>query len=143
MAKSDWWKSGIQFECQGSGKCCVSRGEYGYVYLTLSDRKKLAKLFQLSTPQFTKKYCEREEGFWKLRDFTDACVFLDGKMCGVYEARPTQCKTWPFWPETLVSQKAWNLEVASYCPGVGKGPIRSAEEIQKNLEEQIKSEKAI
>ena len=40
--------NGTRFECQGSGNCCVSRGSYGYVYLSMTDRKKLAKLFNLS-----------------------------------------------------------------------------------------------
>lgn len=140
MPKKLWWEDGLRFQCQGSGKCCVSRGEYGFVYVTLDDRKKLAKYFSLSTAVFTKKYCDKEEGIWKLKDFTKACVFLEGKKCKVYEARPMQCKTWPFWPETLVSQKAWNREVTAYCPGVGKGPLRSATEIKKQLSNQESSE---
>jgi uncharacterized protein len=43
-AKKQWYDDGIKFECQGSGKCCVSHGEYGFVYVTASDRKKMAKL---------------------------------------------------------------------------------------------------
>ena len=30
-------KNGIRFECQGSGKCCVSRDSYGFVYLSNID----------------------------------------------------------------------------------------------------------
>ncbi|MGE3262368.1 MAG: YkgJ family cysteine cluster protein [Bacteriovoracia bacterium] len=134
-----WWSEGIRFECQGSGKCCVSRGDYGYVYVTLKDRRALAKHFGLSTAAFTKKYCEKDEGIWKLRDFTKACVFLKEKMCSVYEARPTQCRTWPFWPENM-SAKAWDKEVTSFCPGVNKGKVWSAAEIKKNLNAQERSE---
>ena len=42
------FKNGINFECQGSSKCCISRGSIGYVYLSLKDRKRLAKYFDLS-----------------------------------------------------------------------------------------------
>ena len=31
------YKEGIKFECQSSGNCCVSRGSYGFVYLSLKD----------------------------------------------------------------------------------------------------------
>ena len=139
MKKDKWWSEGIQFQCQGSGKCCVSRGEYGYVYVTIEDRRKLAKHFKLSTTQFTKKYCNQEAGIWKIRDFTDACSFLKENKCSVYQARPMQCRTWPFWPENM-GAKAWNKEVTSFCPGVGKGKHWSAEEIEKQLTLQSKSE---
>lgn len=137
--KGKWWEQGVRFECQGSGRCCVSRGAYGYVYLTLQDRRLLAKHLRLTTSAFTRKFCEKEAGIWKLRDFTSACRFLEGKRCGVYEARPTQCRTWPFWPETLTA-KGWSREVAAYCPGVGKGRTWSGPEIRRLLEEQKASE---
>ncbi|MGZ3652854.1 MAG: YkgJ family cysteine cluster protein [Bdellovibrionota bacterium] len=138
-AKPPWWHEGIRFECQGSGRCCVSRGQYGYVYVTLEDRRAMARHLGLATAAFTRKYCERQGGIWKLRDFNENCRFLEGKMCGVYEARPTQCRTWPFWPEVM-NAKAWAREVAAYCPGVGKGRVWSREEIEKNLHAQVKSE---
>ena len=28
---------GINFQCQGSANCCISRGSYGYVYLSKKD----------------------------------------------------------------------------------------------------------
>ena len=39
-------KDGIRFECQGSGNCCVSRGSYGFVYLSETDLKRFSKVFQ-------------------------------------------------------------------------------------------------
>ena len=41
--KQPWWKDGLRFQCQQSGKCCVSHGEYGFVYLTLADRQNIAR----------------------------------------------------------------------------------------------------
>lgn len=134
-----WWHDGVRFECQGSGRCCVSRGAYGYVYVTLEDRRRIAKLLGVSTSVFTRKYCEKEAGIWKLRDFTASCRFLEGNRCGIYEARPTQCRTWPFWPETM-GAKAWSREVAAYCPGVGKGRVWGRAEIERLLREQQASE---
>ncbi len=139
MSKA-WWKDGVRFECQGSGKCCVSRGEYGFVYLTLEDRRALAKHFGLSTRAFSKAYCDKDEnGYWKVADFHESCRFLQGKQCGVYEARPVQCRTWPFWPEVM-SAKAWAKEVAAFCPGVGKGRLWTPEEIKEQLRIQADSE---
>ncbi len=140
LTPGPWWKDGIRFECQGSGKCCVSRGEYGYVYLTLKDRQAMAKYFKIETRAFTKKYCEKDSsGLWKIADFTKACRFLKDKQCGIYEARPTQCRTWPFWPEVM-NARSWNKEVAAYCPGVGKGRVWTKNEIQQQLTIQKKSE---
>eukprot|EP00613_Pedinella_sp_CCMP2098_P066871 CAMPEP_0171980084 /NCGR_PEP_ID=MMETSP0993-20121228/259757_1 /TAXON_ID=483369 /ORGANISM="non described non described, Strain CCMP2098" /LENGTH=393 /DNA_ID=CAMNT_0012632261 /DNA_START=51 /DNA_END=1232 /DNA_ORIENTATION=- len=39
------------------------------------------------------------------------CVFLDplGK-CSIYEVRPLQCRTYPFWPSLLEDAEAWSAE---------------------------------
>ncbi len=54
-----------------------------------------------------------------------------------YEARPKQCRTWPFWPE-MMDAKTWSKEITSFCPGVGKGKLVSGAEIEKSLREQLK-----
>ena len=137
-----WWSEGVRFQCQGSGKCCVSRGEYGYVFLTTSDRARMAQYLGLTLSAFTRSYCTQVDGNWALREdpAEPDCPFLQDHKCTVYEARPTQCRTWPFWPEVM-SARAWSQEVASFCPGVGKGPLISAEEIKTRLSEQRQSEK--
>jgi len=127
-------ENGIRFQCQGSGRCCVSRGEYGYVYLSLKDRKRMARFLKLDTRSFTRKYCQKSEGFFHLKDGKDrSCQFLRDKRCDVYEGRPTQCRTWPFWPEVM-NAKSWKKEVAEFCPGVGKGPVWSKAEIQEVID---------
>jgi Fe-S-cluster containining protein len=141
MKKKEFWSEGLRFQCQGSAKCCISRGGYGFVYLTKADRKAMAKHFKMSLRQFTEEHCEKQDGIFKLKESeNDDCRFLDGKQCGVYEARPTQCRTWPFWPEVMTPRK-WNKDVASFCPGVGKGRLWTAKEIEEQLKEQVASEK--
>ena len=140
MSSKVFLAEGIQFQCQGSGNCCVSHGSYGNVYVTPSDRKALARALGLKPSVFTRKFCQRKLGVWKLKDGdTKDCLFLKNKRCTVYQARPTQCRTWPFWPEVM-NAKAWNREVASFCPGVGKGRVWPVEEIQRELNAQIQSE---
>jgi len=45
------------------------------------------------------------------------CVFLEGKSCSVYEARPTQCRTYPFWPQHISGSNEWTSE-AHRCEGI-------------------------
>lgn len=139
-----WWHEGVKFQCQGSGKCCTSHGEFGFVFLTLEDRRRFAKYFKISTSQFTKKYCEKYNGAFHLIERKDNpdCLFLKGKGCSVYEARPTQCRTWPFWPEVM-SPKAWKKEITSFCPGVGKGKVWTKEEIKEQMDLMQKAENEI
>lgn len=140
-SKNKWWSEGVQFQCQGSGQCCVTHGEFGFVFLTLKDRQAIAKKLKISTAQFTKKYCDKFHGAFHLKEDPENpnCMFLHKKRCEIYEARPIQCRTWPFWPEVM-SPKAWKKEVVNFCPGVGKGKIVPAQEIEKQLTLQKKSE---
>jgi Fe-S-cluster containining protein len=142
--KKEWWAEGLRFQCQGSGQCCTSHGEYGFVFLTKEDRQRMAKHLGLSLSNFTKKYCGRTDGNYHLIEdgVNFDCLFLKDKRCTVYEARPTQCRTWPFWPDAM-NAKTWKKEVVTFCPGVGKGPVISAEQIALNLQEQQISEAAL
>ncbi len=138
--RSPWWSEGIRFECQQSGNCCTSRGEYGYVYLTRKDRKNLAEFFKTTTREFTHQYCAQSDGFYHLAENgSPDCIYLSEKKCTVYEARPTQCRTWPFWPENM-NAKRWTDSIQSSCPGVGKGKLHSAESIRKQVEKQKRAD---
>ena len=137
----EWWREGVRFECTGSGKCCTSHGEYGFVYLNLEHRQRFAKVLGITTGEFTRKYCEKTGGIWHLKEDpkNPDCMFLKGKSCGIYEGRPTQCRTWPFWPEVM-NAKSWAKDVKAFCPGVGRGELISGESIERQLREQLKSE---
>lgn len=140
----EWWRDGIRFECQGSGKCCTSHGEYGFVYLTPEDRRRIAAHMGLSTSTFTRRHCEKSGGVWHLKESRSNpdCQFLKGKSCGIYEARPEQCRTWPFWPEVLQA-KRWKKDVAEFCPGVGKGRVWSGDEIEALIRHQVEWDKSL
>lgn len=104
----------------------------------------MAQFLGLSTAAFTKKFCQQLHGAWHLTERPDNpdCLFLKNKRCSVYEARPTQCRTWPFWPE-LMQAKAWKKEVIDFCPGVNKGKVVPAQEIAERLSEQTSAEKEL
>jgi uncharacterized protein len=100
----------------------------------------MAQSLNMSNLSFTKKYCDKEDGIYHLKDGQNGdCLFLKNNQCGVYEGRPTQCRTWPFWPEVM-NAKTWKKEVKSFCPGVGKGKTWTKAEIQQQLKIQIESE---
>jgi Fe-S-cluster containining protein len=130
--RKTFWEDGIQFECQGTGRCCTSRGSYGYVYFSLNDRKRMARFLGISTLSFTRKYCKKTNGYFHLKNYKGPCEFLDGKSCSIYEGRPAQCRTWPFWPENM-NARTWNREIKSFCPGVGKGRVFTKDEIKELL----------
>lgn len=127
-----FFQDGIRFECQGDGKCCITRGRYGYVYLSFNDRRRLAAHFNISLTEFTARYTKKIDGLYELKYTDKDCPFLKDNKCDVYASRPWQCRTWPFWPENMNSD-VWEQEVAPSCPGVGRGRLFSAEEIEDIL----------
>jgi Fe-S-cluster containining protein len=132
-------RDGIRFSCLGCGRCCLSRGGYGYLYLRLEDRRRLAACLGISTLTFTKEYAEKTDGWFHLRQPERACPFLSEGRCGVYEARPGQCRTWPFWPENM-NLRVWKREIEAYCPGIGRGRLYSVEEIESIIEKRAEVE---
>jgi Fe-S-cluster containining protein len=107
------------------------------VYLTLEDRQRMAATLGIPTRQFTREYCVKADGYFHLVNRGPDCLFLEGGRCSVYEGRPTQCRTWPFWPENMKAKK-WNA-IAAFCPGIGQGDTVPAERIRDILREQRRS----
>jgi Fe-S-cluster containining protein len=133
------YRDGIRFECQGSSKCCRFRAGYSHIYVTLCERRRLANLLGMQTATFTRAYCIKSDDFYELKSTGDACIFLEESRCSVYEARPGQCRSWPFWPENM-SRRGWQSEVLAFCPGVGKGRVYPAEEIEGILQIELRRE---
>lgn len=112
----------LPFDCTGCGKCCQTKGE---VYLNPSETKEAAAVLNMSIDEFKDKYTSRDVTGKKIKDSwtvlkqkkdskgIEGCIFLDEetKMCSIYEARPLQCSTYPFWPRIMESIDTWNDEV--------------------------------
>ena len=58
-ARKKFYHQGLRFECRGDGKCCLSRGKYGYVYLSFNDRRRLAAHFKMTTTGVYGAICKK------------------------------------------------------------------------------------
>ncbi len=128
---------GLRFGCTMCGRCCS--GPPGYVAVSEEESAALAKRHGMTVAEFDKKYTHKVGGLRSLNEVEGEhgldCVFLDRKtipgkaVCGVYEDRPIQCKTWPFWTSNLSSQAAWEAAKKT-CPGMDKGKLLPVEEVR-------------
>lgn len=128
-----WYAEGLRFTCTQCGRCCG--GAPGYVWVNRAEVEGLAKRLGMSVAEFEKRHV-RDVGIRKsLKELRNGdCEFLrrreDGTAyCAVYEDRPRQCRTWPFWKENLESREAWE-ETAKGCPGMNKGTLHELPVIQ-------------
>ena len=106
-------------KCEGcEGRCCT--GESGYIYVTAEEILALSNLLKLETQFFVEKYLYKKGYKYSLKEVVcnDSydCIFYDrvSKGCKVYEARPTQCRTFPFWD--YFKQRVDELK--DECPGI-------------------------
>ena len=77
-----------------------------------------------------RNHCSRLEGHTIIKFKDNVCsLFQDGK-CSAYKVRPIQCRAFPFWEESL-DDWVWHEEIATICPGVNRGRLYSAREIEK------------
>lgn len=131
-----WWDGGLPFACTQCGKCCHARGGYDKVYLQARESRRLARHLGLGLRDFHARFTVRDaDGYRSLRFTGGHCVFLDGTVCYVHEAKPVQCRTWPFWPELLRSRATYAREVQSFCPGSRTGAFVPASAIRRQLRE--------
>jgi Fe-S-cluster containining protein len=132
-ASAPWYADGLVFTCQPDcGACCTNHDDYAYVYLEGDDLENLAAFLELDPDSFLERYTESSEGHTILSMERPECPFLEGTRCSVYPARPTQCRTFPFWKENLRSRAAWE-RLAGFCPGIGRGERRSLLSIRRSL----------
>lgn len=125
-----WYRDGLRFECTQCGDCCT--GEPGYVWVDPPEIEALARRMQMEVGAFERKFVRTVGTRKSLVEYPDGdCIFLDPETrgCTVYEQRPVQCRTWPFWDSTLENQRAWK-ETCEVCPGSGQGKLYSFEEIE-------------
>ncbi len=128
---STWYRDGLAFECRRCRGCC--RGEPGFVWAAAKEVAGIATELGMSEADFRERYCREVGGRTSLRERPDGdCVLLGPEGCLIYESRPVQCRTFPFWPENLRRRSDWE-RVGEDCPGLNCGPVHSLDEIRDAL----------
>jgi uncharacterized protein len=128
---------GLRFKCTLCGNCCT--GPEGYVKYTRAEGEAIAARLGVSFEAFERDYSKETVLGRSLKETATAygldCIFLDREtvpgraVCGIYEDRPAQCRTWPFWKSAVKSEHAWR-QTGRTCPGVNTGALVSPQQIR-------------
>jgi Fe-S-cluster containining protein len=123
MSNDLWYKNGLRFECLRCGSCCT--GFSGTVRVSDEEIAAFAQNLDLPEAEFRKNYTRIVGGgaVSLVEKENKDCIFFD-KECGciVYEDRPRQCRTWPFWRYNVCSPAHWKRG-AKRCPGMNRGHL--------------------
>jgi uncharacterized protein len=136
-----WYKEGLNFKCTECGKCCT--GPPAYVFVTKEEIVKIADHLQMPFDLFVRRYVRKRDNRLALIEIKSLehpddrdCVFLKDKKCLIYQVRPKQCRTFPWWPENLNTPESWKL-AAKECEGISDdAPLVPYEDIVKALHDQ-------
>ena len=123
-----WFKKGLRFTCTQCGDCCT--GAPGFVWVNDAEIEAMAVRCGESVDRFRQMYVRTVGKRESLKELEDgSCVFFrPGLGCTVYEQRPRQCRTWPFWDSNLETKQDWD-RTCEICPGSGVGEIHTVDEI--------------
>ncbi len=129
-----WYKEGLRFGCTECGKCCT--GTRGFIWISEEEIVSISKLLGISEELFKRRYTRKRNNRYALADMKSRnhdCVFLSGKKCTIYEARPKQCRTFPWWKENLNTKESWE-SAAQNCEGINdQAPVVPYDKILEQL----------
>lgn len=121
-----WYADGLRFSCTACGHCCRVAG---HVWVDAREIRAIARFLELTLDRFGRRFLRRVGSRLSLVERPNHdCVFWD-EGCTIYSVRPRQCRTFPFWQESIASAAAWH-ETASACEGVNTGRLYSLSEIE-------------
>jgi Fe-S-cluster containining protein len=106
-----------QIDCTQCANCC----KVATVTLSERDVERLSRHLRIQPGRFLAEYTtdSAEEGRILRRDPASGCVFLNGRDCTVYEARPDICQRFPHLVRGngSIASRMWELvDRACYCP---------------------------
>ncbi|MFQ5965302.1 MAG: YkgJ family cysteine cluster protein [Candidatus Scalinduaceae bacterium] len=125
-----WYKDGLRFECQRSGRCCM--GEPGVVRVNKREINLISSSLSITQNLFAKRYLRIVNGHYSLLEYKNGDCIMYENGCKIYAVRPSQCRTFPFWKSNLENQEEWE-KLKNICPGVGKGKLHTLKEIKNYL----------
>jgi Fe-S-cluster containining protein len=126
--RNPWYGGeGLRFRCTRCGSCCRGAGN---VWVSADEIAALAEKLRLADADFRSRYTRLSGRGSVLRHKRNQdCVFWSASSgCEVYEQRPRQCTTYPFWRGIVHSRDNWGDE-ARGCPGIGGGDLHPESEI--------------
>jgi len=138
--KKSFYTDGLKFSCKRCSNCC--RLSPGYVFISYNDLKNLAIATSLKEKEFINQYCRvvnigAFERVSLIEKKNYDCIFWEnGKGCIVYEHRPLQCRSFPFWNSNMDSYETWNT-LSEYCPGINTGELIPKLKIDYWLEQKL------
>jgi hypothetical protein len=102
-----------------AGNCCI--GESGVIWITIEEIEKLATHLNISVKEVFDNYLIKYDYKFsikekKLAENNYACIFFDleKRQCSIYDVRPIQCRTFPFWEHFKNNIE----EVKKECPAI-------------------------
>jgi len=106
-----------QIDCTQCGNCC----KVATAVVTGRDIDRLARHLRIPPARFIAEYTMEgdDEGRILRRTEETGCVFLDGTICTVYDARPDSCQRFPHLVRGSgsIASRMWQfVDRASYCP---------------------------
>jgi Fe-S-cluster containining protein len=105
-----------QIDCTACANCC----RVATTQVNQRDVERLARFLGVKPQRFLADYtAESDEEGLILRRTEQGCLFLDGNLCSVYEARPETCRYFPHLVKGSGSflSRMWQMpDRAVYCP---------------------------
>jgi len=142
-----WYDKSISFACTSCGKCCTSKNKVKvflndseinqisnylqistdhfisyYTDLIYDNKKKdnhseeVLRYITLKSKGYDGKQHQQQP------QQQNRCIFLSSSSeninkCSIYEVRPTQCRTYPYWPQHMIGRAEW-LSESLNCEGM-------------------------
>jgi len=120
------WK---EVDCLTCANCCKTMSPT----YTQTDIKRIAKHFEVTPAEFTKKWL-RKDRIGDMLNKIEPCQFLDLKdnKCSIYEIRPADCAGFPHLPKRkMVDYMHVHKQNIEYCPATYKLVEKMQEALSK------------